>query len=211
MTPKAKYYETLANTMIKNFEKRRIEAYYCPTTKEAVEKALSFLPSGAVVAHGGSMTLEETGMMDALRSADIQFLDRAVCKTPEDSRKIFHDALMADYYFMSTNAMTIDGELVNIDGNGNRVAALIYGPENVIILAGMNKVAKDVAEAVDRVHLTATPMNCVRLNKQTPCAVTGVCADCLSPDCICNQVVITRRSGIQGRIKVILIGEEFGY
>ena len=130
---------------------------------------------------------------------------------PEDSRKIFHDALMADYYFMSTNAMTIDGELVNIDGNGNRVAALIYGPENVIILAGMNKVAKDVAEAIDRVHLTATPMNCVRLNKQTPCAVTGVCADCLSPDCICNQVVITRRSGIQGRIKVILIGEEFGY
>ncbi len=97
--------------------------------KEAVEKALSFLPSGAVVAHGGSMTLEETGMMDALRSADIEFLDRAVCKTPEDSRKIFHDALMADYYFMSTNAMTIDGELVNIDGNGNRVAALIYGPE----------------------------------------------------------------------------------
>ena len=197
MTPKAKYYETLANTMIKNFEKRRMEAYYYPTAKEAVEKALSFLPSGAVVAHGGSMTLE--------------FLDRAVCKTPEDSRKIFHDALMADYYFMSTNAMTIDGELVNIDGNGNRVAALIYGPENVIILAGMNKVAKDVAEAIDRVHLTATPMNCVRLNKQTPCAVTGVCADCLSPDCICNQVVITRRSGIQGRIKVILIGEELGY
>ena len=150
MTPKAKYYETLANTMIKNFEKRRMEAYYYPTAKEAVEKALSFLPSGAVVAHGGSMTLEETGMMDALRSADIEFLDRAVCKTPEDSRKIFHDALMADYYFMSTNAMTIDGELVNIDGNGNRVAALIYGPENVIILAGMNKVAKDVAEAVDR-------------------------------------------------------------
>lgn len=141
MTPKAKYYETLANTMIKNFEKRRMEAYYYPTAKEAVEKALSFLPSGAVVAHGGSMTLEETGMMDALRSADIEFLDRAVCKTPEDSRKIFHDALMADYYFMSTNAMTIDGELVNIDGNGNRVAALIYSPENVIILAGMNKVA----------------------------------------------------------------------
>ena len=144
-------------------------------------------------------------------SAASDVYKRQVCKTPEDSRKIFHDALMADYYFMSTNAMTIDGELVNIDGNGNRVAALIYGPENVIILAGMNKVAKDVAEAVDRVHLTATPMNCVRLNKQTPCAVTGVCADCLSPDCICNQVVITRRSGIQGRIKVILIGEELGY
>ena len=157
----------------------------------------------------------------ALHSLNVYHMFEHKCKSepfksilgdmPEDSRKIFHDALMADYYFMSTNAMTIDGELVNIDGNGNRVAALIYGPENVIILAGMNKVAKDVAEAVDRVHLTATPMNCVRLNKQTPCAVTGVCADCLSPDCICNQVVITRRSGIQGRIKVILIGEELGY
>ena len=101
MTPKAKYYETLANTMIKNFEKRRMEAYYCPTAKEAVEKALSFLPSGAVVAHGGSMTLEETGMMDALRSADIEFLDRAVCKTPEDSRKIItllHDVCKTYMY-----------------------------------------------------------------------------------------------------------------
>ena len=107
--------------------------------------------------------------------------------------------------------MTIDGELVNIDGNGNRVAALIYGPENVIILAGMNKVSKNVDEAINRVHLTATPMNCVRLSKKTPCSTTGVCADCLSPDCICNQVVITRRSGTQGRIKVILIGEELGY
>ena len=211
MTPKSQYYETLANTMIKNFEKRRMEAYYCPTAKEAVAKALSFVPAGSLVAHGGSMTLEEIGMIDALRSADINFLDRAVCQTPEDSKKMFHDALVADYYFMSTNAMTIDGELVNIDGNGNRVAALIYGPENVIILAGMNKAAKNVDEAIDRVHLTATPMNCARLNKKTPCTQTGVCADCLSPDCICNQVVITRRSGIAGRIRVILIGEELGY
>lgn len=211
MNPKKKYYEAIADTMIKNFEKRRMEAYYCPTAEDAVEKALSFLPSGTVVGHGGSMTLEESGMLDALRKADIRFLDRAACKTPEDSKKMFHDSLMADYYFMSTNAMTVNGELVNVDGNGNRVSALIYGPENVIVLAGMNKVAKNVDEAIDRVHLTACPMNAVRLSKKTPCAATGVCADCLSDDCICNQTVITRRSGRKGRIKVILIGEELGY
>ena len=211
MTPKAKYYETLANTMIKNFEKRRMEAYYYPTAKEAVEKALSFLPSGAVVAHGGSMTLEETGMMDALRSADIQFLDRAVCKTPEDSRKIFHDALMADYYFMSTNAITLDGQLVNTDGTGNRVAALIYGPENVIIIAGMNKVAATLEEAESRVKNIASPPNAIRLDRNTPCALTGSCHDCFSEGCICSHTVITRRSAIKGRIKLILVGEELGY
>ena len=211
MNPKTQHYETLAHTMIENFKKRRIEACYCPTAEDAVQKALSFLSANAVVAHGGSMTLEETGMLDALRSADIRFLDRADAKTPEDSKKMFHDALTADYYFMSTNAMTIDGELVNIDGNGNRAAALIYGPENVIILAGMNKAAKNINDAIDRVHLTAAPINCSRLQKHTPCAVSGVCTDCLSPDCICNQVVITRRSGISGRIKILLIGEDFGY
>ncbi len=211
MNPKEMHYETLAKTIISNLEKRRMEGYYCATSKEAVDLAVSMLPSGTTVAHGGSMTLEDTGMIDALRKADINFLDRATCKTPEDSRKMFHDSLNADYYFMSTNAITANGELVNIDGNGNRVAALIYGPENVILLVGMNKVAVNVDEAISRVHGIATPMNCQRLNKKTPCAVTGVCADCLSPDCICNQTVITRRSGILGRIKVILIGEELGY
>ena len=211
MDPKELHYETLAKTVISNLEKRNMEAYYCKTSREAVEKALSMLPSGAVVAHGGSMTLEESGMISALRNANIRFLDRATCKTPEDSKKIFHDALNADYYFMSTIALTIDGELVNIDGNGNRVAALIYGPENVILLVGMNKIAVNEAEAIQRVHATATPLNCQRLMKKPPCTAPGVCADCLSPDCICNQVVITRRSGTKGRIKVILIGEELGY
>lgn len=211
MTIKAKHYETLANTMIKNFAKRNMDAYYCPTAKDAVKKALSFLPPQAVVAHGGSMTLEETGMLDALRSADIQFLDRLDCKSPEEMKKIYHDALMADYYFMSTNAMTIDGELVNIDGIGNRIAALIYGPENVIILAGMNKVSKNTEDALTRIGMTAAPMNCQRLDRHTPCAVTGTCANCLSDDCICCQTVITRKSRTPGRIKILLIGEDFGY
>ena len=151
------------------------------------------------------MTLEDTGMLTALRHGPgITLLDRAQAKTPEETKKIYHDALSSDFYLMSTNAITKDGELVNIDGTGNRVAALIYGPEHVIVMAGMNKVAANVDEALSRVHGTATPMNCKRLGKNTPCSATGVCSDCLSPDCICNQVVITRQSGIEGRIKVIL-------
>lgn len=212
MNPKQMHYETLANTVIKNLAKRRMEGCYCPTIEDAEKKAFSYLTEGCTVSFGGSMTLEETGMLTALRhDPNIRLIDRAAAKSPEEIKQMFHDALSADFYFMSTNAITVDGELVNIDGNGNRVAALIYGPENVIILAGMNKVSTNVDEAISRVHATATPMNCKRLNKNTPCAATGVCADCLSPDCICNQVVVTRRSGIKNRIKVILIGEELGY
>jgi hypothetical protein len=212
MNPKQTHYEILAESIIKNLEKRQIEGCYCATAKEAVEKALSYLTPGCSVSFGGSMTFEDSGMLAALRqNSGITLLDRATATSPEETKKIYHDALGADFYFMSTNAITTDGELVNIDGNGNRIAALIYGPEHVIILSGMNKVTASVKEAVSRVHNTATPMNCQRLGKKTPCAMTGVCSDCLSPDCICNQVVVTRRSGVKGRIKVILIGEELGY
>lgn len=212
MNPKQMHYETLAHTIIKNLEKRRMEACYCATVEEAQKKAFSYLTEGCTVSFGGSMTLEDTGMLTALRhNPDIHLIDRATATSPEETKKLFHDALLADFYFMSTNAITVEGELVNIDGNGNRVAALIYGPENVIVMAGMNKVTANVEEALSRVHNTATPMNCKRLNKNTPCTATGVCSDCLSPDCICNQVVVTRRSGIKGRIKVILIGEDLGY
>ena len=199
MNPRQMHYETLAGTIIKNLARRRMEGYYCATVEDAEKMAFSFLTPGCTVSFGGSMTLEDTGMLTALRH------------DPEETKKIYHDALSSDFYFMSTNAITKDGELVNIDGTGNRVAALIYGPEHVIVMAGMNKVAANVDEALSRVHGTATPMNCKRLGKKTPCSTTGTCADCLSPDCICNQVVITRRSGIEGRIKVILIGEELGY
>lgn len=212
MNPKQMHYETLANTVIKNLAKRRMEGCYCATIEEAEKKAFSYLTEGCTVSFGGSMTLEETGMLTALRhDPNIHLIDRATAKSPEETKQMYHDALSADFFFMSTNAITAGGELVNIDGTGNRVAALIYGPENVIIMAGMNKVAANIDEALSRVHNTATPMNCKRLNKKTPCSTTGVCADCLSPDCICNQVVITRRSGIENRIKVILIGEELGY
>ena len=211
-TPTKMYYETLANTVIKNLEKRQMEGYYCSTVEEAEKKVFSFLTDNCAVSFGGSMTLEDTGLLTALRhDPSIRLIDRATAKDAAETKKLFHEALSADYYLMSSNAITTAGELVNIDGTGNRVAALIYGPENVIVLAGMNKISANVDEALSRVHNVASPINAMRLNRKTPCAATGSCADCLSPDCICNQVVITRRSGIKGRIKVILIGEEYGY
>lgn len=211
MTPKQKYYENVATTIIKNLEKRQMEGYYCATGEEAVKKALELMPEGSSIGWGGSMTLSESGLMDAIRSANYQIIDRETAKTPEEQRKIYGEICCSDFFLMSTNAITLDGELVNIDGRGNRVAFLCYGPQNVVILAGMNKIVSDVESGVQRVRDIASPPNTVRLNKNTPCAVTGRCGDCLSPDCICSQIVITRRSGIPNRIKVILVGEELGY
>ncbi len=210
-TPKAVFYENQAATIIKNLEKRNMEGYYCPDGASAVQTALSLMPEHSVISWGGSMTLSETGLMEQLQKRDYTLIDRMTAATPEERRELYAKATLADYYLMSTNAITLDGQLVNIDGAGNRVACLIHGPENVIILAGMNKVCPDVESAIRRVKNCATPPNTVRLNCKTPCAVTGICGDCLSPETICCQEVITRYSRIKGRIKVILIGEEYGY
>lgn len=212
MNPKQTYYKIQAETIIKNLEKRQMTGYYCAEKEEAVKTAMSLTKPGTTVSFGGSMTLIESGAMDALKNrSDIHLIDRSLAKSPEEIKQAYRDSFCADTYFMSSNAITADGQLVNIDGNGNRVAALIYGPDQVIILAGMNKIVSTVEDAVQRVRNFATPPNCIRLSKQTPCAATGVCGDCFSNDCICNQIVITRRSGTPGRIKVILIGEELGY
>ena len=173
MSPKEIANQNLANTIIKNMAKKNLEGYYCATSAEAVEKALSLMPEGASVTWGGSMTLTECGLMDALRTANYEIIDRDTAKTPEEARVMYSKQVMADYFLMSTNAITIDGELVNIDGRSNRVSCLCWGPQNVIIIAGMNKVAPDVESAIKRVRNMAAPANCVRLNKNTPCAQTG--------------------------------------
>ena len=211
MSPKEIAKQNLANTIIKNMEKKNLEAYYCATSKEAVEKALSLMPEGASITWGGSESIKECGLMDAIKGANYELIDRADAKTPEEDRIMYSRQVMADFFLMSSNAITIDGELVNIDGRANRVSCLCWGPQNVIIIAGMNKVAPDVKSALQRVRDFAAPPNTVRLNKNTPCSQTGRCGDCYSPDCICSQVVITRRSSTPNRIKVILVGEELGY
>ncbi len=211
MSVKKDYYKKLADTVIKGLTKRHMEGHYCENIKEAKELAMSLVAEGSTAAWGGSVTLDEVGILDALRNrSDISLFDRTKATSPEETKKIFHDSLSCDYYFMSSNAITQDGELVNIDGTGNRVAALIYGPEHVIILAGMNKIATNVEEAIRRSRNVAASQNCIRLNKNNPCAANGVCGNCLT-DTICDQIVITRASRIPNRIKVILIGEELGF
>jgi hypothetical protein len=211
MSPKEIAKQNLANTIIKNMEKKNLEAYYCATSKEAVEKALSLMPEGASITWGGSESIKECGLMDAIKGANYELIDRADAKTPEEDRIMYSRQVMADFFLMSSNAITIDGELVNIDGRANRVSLLCWGPQNVIVIAGMNKIASNVESAIQRVRDAAAPPNTVRLNKNTPCAQTGRCGNCYSPDCICSQIVITRRSSTPKRIKVILVGEELGY
>ena len=212
MTPKQQAYKALGNTMIKNFKKRNIEAFYCEDSASAVALAMELMKDGGTVGKGGTETIREVGLLDAVKSAEhLTFIDREVAKTPEEKKQIYFQTLQCDYFLMSSNAITVDGELINIDGNGNRLSALIYGPKHVIIVAGMNKVTVDVESAYKRVKTLACPPNAVRLNRNTPCGKTGKCGDCLSPDCFCNQIVVTRRSGHAGRIKVFLVGEELGY
>lgn len=211
MTPKQIYYENIAATVINNLAKRQMEGYYCPDRASAVQKALELMPEGSSIGWGGSVTVKESGLMDAIHNGKYHLIDRDSGSTPEETRRLYGEICCSDFFLMSTNAITLDGELINIDGRANRVAFLCFGPQNVIILAGMNKLVSDVASGFQRVRDIAAPPNTVRLNKKTPCAVTGRCGDCFSPDCICSQFVYTRRSQIPGRIKVILIGEELGY
>ena len=211
MNPKKKFYETAAETLIKNLDKRGMEAYSVDNTDDALKMALRFVTPGSSVSWGGSMSINEIGLIPALKAWDCTVLDRTVPKTEEEKKEFFGKVAVCDYYFMSTNAITMDGELVNIDGTGNRVASLIFGPSNVVIIAGMNKVADNLESAVDRARNTAAPMNTIRLDRKTPCTQVGRCMDCMSPDCICNQFVVTRRSAPAGRIKIILVGEELGY
>ncbi len=211
MTPKQKNYENLADSLIEKFGQRQIEAYYAADRDEALERACRFLTPGCTIAWGGSVTLEEIGLIDTVKASDYIVYDRSTAKTPEERKEIYRKAAACDFYFMSSNAITLDGQLVNIDGNGNRVSSLIHGPENVIIIAGMNKVVANVEAGIDRARNIAAPPNTVRLGLSTPCSELGRCADCLSKQCICDNIVITRRSFIPNRIKVILVGEELGY
>lgn len=211
MNHKKQAYKNQAETIIENLEKRNMDGYYCADGTEAVQLALDLVEEGLTVSFGGSETLKETGILKALKEGNFKVIDRDAAKTLEEKKEIYKQSVCSDYFFMSTNAITLDGELVNIDGSGNRVACLMHGPENVIILAGMNKVTSDTLSSIDRVRNFASPPNAVRLNTDTPCKITGSCKNCLSPDCMCSHIVITRRSKIPGRIKVILIGEEFGY
>lgn len=211
MTPVQSYNKLLAEKTIEGLEKRNMQGFYAETKEEAVKLALSLIPKKSVVSWGGSATLSETGLLNELKNGDYKCLDRNDVETREEKEEIAHKALNADYYLMSTNSITIDGQLINIDGNGNRAAALIYGPKNVIILAGINKICNTYEAALDRAKNKASIPNVIRFDCDTPCQKTGKCMDCLSPETVCCQFVHTRFSRIKNRIKVIIIGENLGF
>lgn len=211
MTPKQTFYENQAKSIIHKLEARKMEGYYCPDKESAKAKVLEMIgPNKKVVTYGGSMSLDEIGVKEAVEEAGHDLLRREKYVTPEEKRECFAKQTLADVFMMSTNAITLDGELVNIDGSGNRVACLSFGPNEVIVVAGMNKVVSNVEEGVARSRNFAAPPNTVRLGCDTPCAKIGQCGNCLN-DTICCQIVVTRASRVPGRIKVILVGEELGY
>lgn len=211
MDNRQKAFAKACDGIIANLKKRNMEGYFYEDSASCVRAILDLIPDGSSISWGGSASVQESGMMDAFKNGSYELIDRSLAKTPEEQREIYGRTVMSDYYFMSTNAITYEGELVNIDGNGNRVACLIHGPRHVIIIAGMNKVATTLEGAFERARTMACPPNAVRLDKKTPCAATGKCGDCLSPDCFCNQIVVTRRSGHTGRIKVFLVAEDLGF
>lgn len=211
MEAKKLAYEKQAEHIIGKLKLRDMEGFYCSNKEEALEKVKTFLTPGVTVTWGGSETIHEIGLREWLPQSGCVLYDRAEAKTEEENRLFYGKAVTADYFLMSSNAITLDGELVNIDGSGNRVACLIHGPKYVLMIVGMNKVSVDVEDALKRVKNIASPPNTIRLQKDTPCAKTGRCAECLSEDCICCQVVVTRKSRIKDRIKVILVGEELGF
>ena len=198
-------------TVIKNLERRNMEGYYFETVEEAVEKAMSMIKQEDTVGWGGSTTIDQTGIKKLLEEKNITVYDRDKETDPKEKVKMMKKALTSDVFLTSANAITMDGELLNIDGNGNRVAAFCYGPDSVIVIAGMNKIVTDLDVALKKVRLDATVPNTFRTNSKTPCHFTGKCTECTMNDTLCGQILVTRFCKPQNKIKVILVGQSLGF
>ena len=206
------YIEKQAERTIKNLNSRNMEGYYINNIDQLFKKLKELIPEGSIVGVGDSMTLFEAGVIDFLRSGNFNFLDKYQDKlTSDEKREIYINNFSTDTFICSTNAITESGELYNIDGNGSRVAPIIYGPKQVILIVGINKIVKNIEEAEFRVRSYAAPIDAKRLNKDTPCTKLGYCVDCKSPNRICNDFVVIRGQFIKGRIKVLILGENLGY
>ena len=208
--PMKKYYEKRGEILVKNLKSRHFDAWYCEDKASALAKALELIPEGSTVGWGGALSAQQIGLMDAVNAGNYRAIDRDQCKTPEEKLQAAKESMFADVFLTGANALSLDGQMVNIDGTGNRVAAIIYGPGTVLVIAGMNKVMDDLDAAMTRARTVAAPMNKQRFPNQTPCEITGTCGDCKAEGCICNQIVITRHCRPVGRIKFIIVGEELG-
>ena len=203
--------DLLAEQVIKNLKSRQMEGHYVQTKEEALALALELIPEGSSISWGGSMSIKAIGLPEALHKGNYKVLDRDLCATPEEKAEMMHQALNCDYFLASCNAISEDGILVNIDGNANRVAAYAFGPKNVLLIVGMNKVVKTQEDAMSRARNEAAPVNAQRFGIDTPCSKAGSCFDCKSPECICCQILMTRFSRQKGRFKIILVDENLGF
>ena len=211
MTPQEQRNELLAKTIIKNLQRRHIEGFYCPSGEAAVKKVSELIADGSTVTWGGTMTVRDLGIPEHLKSrGTLEIIDRDLAETLEERQAMYLRAFSADVYLSSANAISEDGVIVNIDGAGNRVAAITWGPQKVIFVIGLNKVTQTVEAALSRARGTASPINSARFDIKTPCKADGVCHNCNSPECICNYVHFLRNSP-KGRHTVILVGENLGY
>ena len=198
--------------MVKAMQRRHFDAYYCATASEAKAKVNELIPDGSSVTWGGTMTVRDMEIPQMLRErGTLDVWDRDLVTTPEEKQEMYLRAFRADYYLASANAISEDGVIVSIDGNGNRVAAITWGPKRVIFVVGMNKVAQNVEAALMRARSTASPINAARFDINTPCQLDGQCHNCNSPQSICNYIHFLRNSHPQRRHVVILVGEELGY
>ena len=211
-TPKEIRNRLLAEKMIKNLKRRNIKAFYCPTSQDAVAKVMELINDGSSVTWGGSMTIRDIGIPQALRErGTLEVLDRDLVEGAEQKQQMYVRAFTSDVYLTSANAISEDGVIVNVDGNGNRVAAISWGPKRVIFVVGLNKVAPTATDAIARARGTASPINAQRFDIATPCHVDGVCHNCNSPESICSYIHILRNCRNSGRHVVVLVGENLGY
>ena len=210
LSPRAKRDALLAKGVVDALKSRRFDAYYCATPEAALQQIMALIPSSDTVAWGGSMTMEQLGVIDLVRQTR-KVIDRDKAKDKDEKIQLMRQSLLCDTYLMGTNALTENGCLMNVDANGNRVAALTFGPRQVIVAAGMNKVAPTLEEAVSRARNVAAPVNAMRFDGVRGCSQTGRCTDCKSPDSICCTLVYTRLCREPGRIKVVLVGGDWGY
>lgn len=208
--------------LMENIKRNNMQPFYAENSAEAVNIVRGLLEKGDVISCGGSVTLQESKVMDLMCSGDYNFLDRSLAKTPEETRDVYLRTFGADAYLTSCNAITEQGWIYNVDGNSNRIAAIAFGPKSVIVVAGVNKIVKDLKEAELRVKQTAAPQNTVRLSKDTYCAKTGecvslnnecyqICDGCASDDRICCNYLISAFQRHKNRIKVIIVNENLGY
>ena len=205
------YYDHRGPVLVKNLQSRHFDAYYCSTKAEALEKALELIPKGSTIGWGGCMSAEQIGLIEAVKAGEYTCIDRSTGKTAEEVNALMKKCLTADVFITGANGISMDGQMVNIDGNGNRASAIIFGPDSVIVIAGMNKVCDTVEAAFTRAKTVAAPVNNQRFDNENPCKFTGTCAQCKSVTCICNHYVVTRHCRPVGRIKFILVGEDLGF